>query len=87
MFILRSVNKKSGLTSNREIGDRYTLTYAGADDFEKIKQDSDWESGCEDHRMIGAFLSNHNGRIEALVTFNEYYVMTETGKTFERIFV
>ena len=87
MFILRTINKKSGIASNQEIGERYTLTFGGTEDFEKIKIGSYWESSCEDHNMIGAFLSNHDGRIEALSSYNEYYIMTESGKTFEKIFI
>lgn len=85
MFILRSVNKVSGIAHNRILGDSYTLVFKGFDEFEKIKEGGDWESPCEDHNLILAFLSNNNGRIEGLDSYSTYYIMTESGKTFEKV--
>ena len=91
MLFLRTVNEKTGATDNEELVGctKYRVTHKTADDFEKILQDSNWQEnkGFDNDNHITAFLSCRNGSIIPLYgNFNRYYIMTETGKTFERIY-
>ncbi len=92
MLFLRTVNEKTGATDNEELVGcvKYRVTHKTADDFEKINKDSDWHKNdvpCSNGTPITAFLSCRNGSIIPLYgNMNRYYIMTETGKTFERIY-
>lgn len=93
MFILRTRFKtlKDGYgwvssEENKILGDSYYLVRDGSEQFEKLALENGWDNPQE--RRIFAFVSvNDNGesKVYPLHHTEEHYVMTASGKTFEKI--
>ena len=88
MFILRSVRKTtSDIRKNIILGPQYTIVRwdLDQDSFDKIAKDWYGEDHWKAHSQGGfAFVSTENER-HLLDNGSDYYIMTESGATFEKI--
>jgi hypothetical protein len=82
MFILRTVHQHE-MTSNESISDRYSICYqSNNNEFEKTVAAFE-KFGVYDQNVYG-FVVTEN-KIIALRRGRHHYIMTESGKTFEKI--
>lgn len=84
MFILRQIFK-DGTPSNRCIGDNYTVIHREGNK-EKFNESLGLVKSHPDQEKIYAFLEYGNGvELWPLYEYFSYYIMTESGKTFDNI--
>lgn len=86
MFILRTTWPQKGNTSNEVLNDYYEIVYRDSEDFDSYK-DSVWPHGVTDESVDMCFGFIICGKVIPLYKNVDYYVMTDNGKTFEKIYV
>ena len=81
MFILRMIGKDS-VAKNYELSDNYSV-------ISKNYNTKDFLTFCEEKQVISdlfdGIITDENGKFFCLDKDTHYYVMTESGKTFERL--
>ena len=81
MFILRMIDENR-MTCNYELSDNYSVV-------SKIYNPKEFQDFCDMHQVMPEFcdgiISDENGKFFPLHKDTHYYVMTENGKTFERL--
>lgn len=81
MFILRMIDENR-MTRNYELSDNYSVV-------SKIYNPKEFQDFCDMHQVMPEFcdgiISDENGKFFPLDKDTHYYVMTESGKTFERL--
>lgn len=85
MFILREVSpQREGLATNTELIGRYTPInkHLHPNEFERTLSSGQFH---EPDSIFGFVVSNNGQDTQILRAGREYYVMTESGKTFERL--
>jgi len=96
MFVLRSIIKHASsvkstdgnaldkIQTNQIIGDNYNLieSYESHEEFDKLASEFP-----EDYKekVFGFIVCNHGGDIIPLFKERDWYIMTESGKTFSRL--
>lgn len=82
MFILRRIIEKGGDECNTAIGHHYALILKSRNQNEFEKAQSIFDIHQE---TIFGFISDKDGQLTPLYDGSAYYMMTESGATFERI--
>jgi hypothetical protein len=81
MFILRMIDENR-MTRNYELSDNYSVV-------SKLSNPKEFQDFCDMHNVLpeayDGIISDENGKFFPLDKNTHYYVMTESGKTFERI--
>lgn len=81
MFILRMIDENR-TARNYELSDNYSVV-------SKLYNPKEFEDFCDMHQVMPEFcdgiISDENGKFFTLEKDTHYYVMTESGKTFERL--
>lgn len=90
MYTLREVKKADRkAVCNTSLGDQYNLVCIGSEGYEYIRNNHFLSMGFtqkETEKMQNPFIIHTNGAKEIyLYDEREYYVMTESGKTFENL--
>ena len=82
MFILRRIIETGGKECNTVIGNHYSLILKSRsqEEFDMAQK----VFGIHEETILG-FISGTNGDLIALYCGSDYFVMTDTGRTFERI--
>jgi len=80
MYTLRTI-EQDGQMSNQSLGENYSVTYkATCKDYEKVA------NGAITNKRTYAIIVGNNGKVVfPLFDNRKYFVMTERGKTFERL--
>ncbi len=80
MFTLRIIEQK-GQTSNQSLGNFYTVTYkASCKDYEKAASKT-----ITNEKTYAIVVGDFGKVVFPLFDNREYFIMTESGKTFERL--
>jgi hypothetical protein len=85
MFILRKISPNSFGQENLQIGDFYRLShfiYTPADFKEALKE---FDGSTEVDKVYGFVHYNNGHDIYPLYNGDQYYIMTENGKTFDNL--
>lgn len=81
MFILRMVDENR-ISRNYELSDNYSVV-------SKLLNPKEFEDFCDMHRVMpegcDGIVFDEDGKFYVLHKDTHYYVMTESGKTFERL--
>ena len=81
MFILRMIDENR-MTCNYELSDNYSVV-------SKHYNPKEFQDFCDMHNVLpeayDGIISDENGKFFPLHKDTHYYVMTENGKTFERL--
>ena len=81
MFILRMIDKDR-MTRNYELSDNYSVV-------SKLSNPKEFQDFCDMHDVLpdiyDGIISDEDGKFFPLDKGTHYYVMTESGKTFERL--
>ena len=81
MFILRMIDEGQ-IARNYELGDNYSV-------MSKFYNPKEFQDFCDLHQVIpelaDGIISDEDGKFFTLHKSTHYYVMTESGKTFERL--
>lgn len=81
MFILRMVDENR-ISKNYELSDNYSVV-------SKLYNHKEFEDFCDMHQVMpdgcDGIISDEDGKFYVLHKDTHYYVMTESGKTFERL--
>ena len=81
MFILRMIDE-GRIARNYELGDNYSV-------MSKFYNPKEFQDFCDMHQVMpeltDGIISDENGKFFTLDKNIHYYVMTESGKTFERL--
>ncbi len=83
MFILRQINKE-GLESNLIIGDYYVLTLEDQHP-KRFKEWFETTAMGSDSECYGYLTYKDGTSIISLFKDHEYYIMTESGRTFKKL--
>ena len=79
MYTLRII-EQDGQVSNQNLGDNYSVTYKTCKEYEKIAA-----SATTNERTYAIVVGNDGKVVFPLFDNRKYFVMTESGKTFERL--
>jgi hypothetical protein len=82
MYTLRILSNDHVVT-NHNLGESYTVSYPGSIPFKRELEAIDGERTPKDR--INAVLHNAIGVTFFLTNDSEYFIMTDSGKTFERL--
>ncbi len=81
MFILRMIDE-GRIARNYELGDNYSV-------MSKLYNPKEFQDFCNMHQVTSegadGIISDEDGKFFTLHKDTHYYVMTENGKTFERL--
>jgi hypothetical protein len=81
MFILRMIDE-GRIARNYELGDNYSV-------MSKFYNPKEFQDFCDLHQVMpeltDGIISDEDGKFFTLHKSTHYYVMTESGKTFERL--
>ena len=81
MFILRMIDENR-MTRNYELSDNYSVV-------SKLSNPKEFQDFCDMHDVLpdlfDGIVSDEDGKFYVLHKDTHYYVMTESGKTFERL--
>lgn len=79
MYTLRII-EQDGQVSNQGLGDNYSVTHKSCSEYEKVA------AGTIATERTYAIVVGNNGKVVfPLFDNKQYFVMTESGKTFERL--
>ena len=79
MYTLRIINK-NGNQFNQNLGDNYHVIRKGQENFEEAKKPA-----VTNDNTFAVIIYNDGKDVFPLFSDNENYVMTDTGKTFEKL--
>lgn len=87
MFILRTVTRNGDdtLEQNLALGDHYNIIRKGVADqeFERTTKDV-FKDSIDASRVFAYLIYERGSEVRPMYINDEYYIMTDTGKTFSR---
>lgn len=84
MYTLRQINKK-GVQANTNLGDHYHVVHRGQEDFERSNYVQKNKELLEKCFAIVIYAKGDYQEVWPLYEDFSYYIMTDTGKTFDNL--
>lgn len=84
MYTLREIDRKLG-TSNTALGDHYSVIMKAVNEKQFLETVKQWDEKCLKDLYGLVVFDGADGSLMPLYKGREYYVMTDSGKTFEKL--